>query len=143
MVHELAAKQEITELYARYAHHYDQGRAEEFGDLFTEAASFLPGPGRDPVTGREAITAMVRGAGTPNGTRHLVSTVMVDLGPAGTATGAAYVQAVTADERAVRLVTLGHYTDKFRYEGGAWRFHLHRYEPFTGAGLRGAVLAEP
>lgn len=138
---EPATRQEIAELYARYAHYYDEGRAEEFGALFTATATFVRGADLEPVAGRDAITVLVRQAGTPTGIRHLISSVIVDVGPGETASGSAYVQAVTVDEQAVRLVTLGRYTDEFWREDGIWRFHSHRYEPFTGAGLRGAVLA--
>ncbi|MEU6643571.1 nuclear transport factor 2 family protein [Saccharomonospora sp. NPDC046836] len=131
---------EIGELYARYAKYYDDGQGEKFGALFTSAATFVRGPGTDPVVGRDEIVELARSAGTP-GIRHFVSNVVVDPAPGKTATGSAYVQVVTADEEAVRLVTMGCYTDEFRYEDGSWRFHLHRYDPFTGAGLRGAVLA--
>ncbi|GAB3347665.1 nuclear transport factor 2 family protein [Amycolatopsis echigonensis] len=132
---------EIAELYGRYAHCFDEGRGEEFGELFTTTATFLRAPGAEPVTGRAAIAGLVAEARTPNGIRHLVSSVSVDDGSGDTASGTAYVQAVTVAEDSVRLVTLGRYLDEFRHEEGAWRFHVHRYEPFTGAGLRGAVLA--
>ncbi|PKW16526.1 nuclear transport factor 2 family protein [Saccharopolyspora spinosa] len=132
---------EIAELYARYAQYYDDGRAEQFGSLFTTTATFLRAPGTEPVTGRDAIAGLVRAAGTPTGIRHLISSMIVVAGPGDVASGSAYVQAVRVDEHAVRLVTLGRYTDEFRLEDGAWRFHVHSYEPFTAAGLRGAVLA--
>ncbi|QIZ37736.1 nuclear transport factor 2 family protein [Saccharopolyspora sp. ASAGF58] len=134
-------KPEIAELYARYAQYYDDGRAEEFGLLFTTTATFIRAPGAEPVTGRHAIADLVTAAGTPTGIRHLVSSVIVDSGLGEVAYGAAYVQVLAVDEDAVRLVTLGRYTDEFHYEDGAWRFHAHQYEPFTGAVLRGAILA--
>ncbi|MEV5302672.1 MULTISPECIES: nuclear transport factor 2 family protein [Amycolatopsis methanolica group] len=137
------SKPEIAELYGRYAQYYDDGRAQDFAALFTTTATFVRAPGTEPVMGRDAIASLVTDAGTPTGIRHLVSSVIVDEAPGEAALGAAYVQAVTVDENSIRLVTLGRYTDEFRYEDGRWRFHVHRYEPFTGTDLRGAVLAGP
>jgi uncharacterized protein (TIGR02246 family) len=134
---------EISGLYARYAHYYDSGRAEEFARLFTDDGVFVV-PGAEPVRGREAIAETARrGVAALPGVRHTVSTVLVDPVPGDSdgATGTAYVEAVTIEASVIRFVTAGCYTDTFALEEGRWRIREHRYEAFTGPGLRGTVLA--
>lgn len=136
---------EIGGLYARYAHYYDSGRAEEFAALFTVDGVFLV-RGREPVIGRAAIADTARrGLSEQPGVRHRISTILVDPvpGDATAATGAAYVEAVTLEQSAVRFVTAGRYTDTFALDDGCWRIREHSYEAFTGPELRGAVLAAP
>lgn len=129
-----------ADLYGRYAHLYDDGRADEFASLFTADALFTV-VGREPVRGRTAIAeAARRGVATLPGVRHLISSVAIDTAPDGaTATGRAYVQAVQVDGDSVRLVTLGRYTDRLVLHDGRWLIADHRYEPFSGEPARHAV----
>lgn len=132
-----------ADLYGLYAHHYDEGRAEEFAALFTPDGVFTVA-GRDPVQGRTAIAEAARaGRRALPGVRHLVSSVAVTQSPdATTATGQAYVQAVRVDGTTIRLVTLGRYTDHFVRDDGRWLIADHQYEPLTAPELRDAVIAE-
>jgi uncharacterized protein (TIGR02246 family) len=136
------ARQDITELYARYAQAHDQGQAEEFADLFTEDGVF--NAAAEPIRGRTALVAMVRAAtAAGGGLRHLMSAIMVDpvADAPDRATGAAYVQVVAIDDTGLRLITMGRYTDEFVLDNGRWRFRSHHYTPFTGSALRGAPIA--
>lgn len=134
------ARLELTELYARYTHAFDEGRADEVAELFAEDGAFLR-PGAEPVRGRPALAAMVRAAAERRtGNRHLVSAVVVDS-DGQAATGTAYVQVVSMTANALGLVAAGRYDDEFVHEQGAWRFRQRLFTPFTGPELAGATLA--
>ncbi|MEU7810892.1 nuclear transport factor 2 family protein [Pseudonocardia sp. NPDC049154] len=82
-----------ADLYGLYAHHYDEGRAAEFAQLFTDDAPFVTN-GVERARGRAAIEEMARtGRASLPGVRHLVSSVAVVV-DGDTAAGTAYVQAV-------------------------------------------------
>ena len=57
---ELAAREEIRELVARYAHHADAGRLAELVALFAEDG-LLQIDDREPLHGRDAILAFLAG----------------------------------------------------------------------------------
>ncbi|MDT7708905.1 MAG: hypothetical protein QOG20_4512 [Pseudonocardiales bacterium] len=119
----------LVELYARYTHAYDEGRADDVADLFTVDGEFAR-PGADPVRGRTDLAAMVRAsAARGTGNRHLVSAVVVEAGPDGTATGQAYVQ-VVGTTNGTRVVVMGRYDDDFAREHGRWRIRSRRFTPF-------------
>ncbi len=131
-------------LYGRYAQLYDSGRADEFAALFTRDGAFLV-DGAERARGRAAIATAARaGIAALPGVRHLISSIVVDVEADGeTASGAAYVLALTAAEDALRFVTHGRYVDRFVIEDGCWRIARHDFEPFTGPALRGAPLVLP
>jgi len=136
---------EIAGLYARYAHHYDSGRSQEFAALFTEDGVFRV-PGREPLVGRAAIAESARrGLAALPGVQHRICTILVEPVPGdpAAATGAAYVEAVLLAPSAITFVTAGRYTDTFALEGGCWRISEHSFQAFTGPELRGVVLAAP
>jgi ketosteroid isomerase-like protein len=117
---------ELVELYARYTHAYDEGRADDLADLFTADGEFVR-PGADPVRGRVDLAEMVRGsAARGTGNRHLVSAVVIEAGPDGTATGQAYVQVVSGPS----VIVMGRYDDDFAKEHGRWRIRSRRFTPF-------------
>ncbi len=123
---------EILELYARYTHTFDEGRAEQLGELFTADGQFTR-PGADPIRGRAALEAMVRAAAARGtGNRHLVSAVVIepppDDGP-GRAIGRAYVQVVGGAGR-FDPVAFGRYEDEFHHDGGRWRIRSRSFIPF-------------
>lgn len=143
-----ATRGQLTDVYARYTHAFDEGDADAVAALFTRDGEFVR-RGADPVQGREALAAMVRAAAARGaGTRHLVSGVLVAPGPEdatgpGTARGTAYVQVVAVGDDALRLIALGRYEDEFAVEDGAWRIRSRVFEAFTPAALGGAALAGP
>lgn len=142
-----ATRSELTDLYARYTHAFDEGDADAVATLFTREGEFIR-RGAAPVRGRDALAAMVRAAAARGaGTRHLVTGVLVRPAPAGatgpTAHGTAYVQVVAVGDDALRLVALGRYEDEFAVEDGAWRIRSRVFEAFTSPALGGATLAGP
>lgn len=135
-----AERHELTELYARYTHAFDEGQGEELAGLFTADGAFLRA-GAEPIRGPTALADMVRAAAArPARTRHLVSAILVTPHCA-TATGTAYVQVLTIAPDAVRLAAIGCYRDEFVRHHDQWRFRLRRFTPFTGAEISGSVLA--
>ncbi|WP_250282826.1 MULTISPECIES: nuclear transport factor 2 family protein [unclassified Frankia] len=142
VTHELdaAARQEITELYARYTHAFDDNSPQDLADLFTDDGTFVR-DGAEPVHGRAALAELVRGvAARGAGGRHLVSSVVVEPSATG-ASGSAYVQVISIGADTVRLVVIGRYHDEFARSEGRWRFRSRRFTSFTGAGLAGATIA--
>jgi uncharacterized protein (TIGR02246 family) len=130
---ELADHRELVELYARYTHAFDENRADDLAALFTDDGEFLR-PGAPPVSGAEALAAMVRAsAARGTGNRHLVSAVVVDVS-SDAGTGRAYVQVVSVTDDGVRPVAFGRYDDAFTRDGGRWRIRARRFTPFTGPG---------
>lgn len=131
---------EIHELYARYTHAYDDGRAVEVAELFSPDGEFHR-PGADPVRGRAELVELVEAATTRiPATRHLVTSVVIDPGPSdGTATGTAYIQLV-ATEDGGRLVTMGRYVDDFVRIDDIWRIRRRRFVPFQGAAASSGPL---
>ena len=119
----------LVELYARYTHAFDEGRADELSELFTADGQFLR-PGAEPVQGRMALAAMVRAAADRStGNRHLVSAVVVETGPDDRALGRAYVQVVSGTVP-FQPVAFGRYDDEFAVEDGRWRIRARSFVPF-------------
>lgn len=124
---ELAARETIRDLVARYAHAADTGRFEEVAALFT-TDGVLETPDRVEHRGREAIRALLAGAGkalaeataVPLIHHHVSSLRLAITGP-DDATGAAYFLAVT--ERGPDH--WGRYRDRYQRAGEGWRF-AHR-----------------
>lgn len=133
-------RQEITDLYARYSHAFDEGQADELAALFTEDGVFAR-EGGDPVTGRDGLAALVRGAAERiPGMRHFVSNILVEATESG-ARGRAYALALVVGETDVRLGTFGRYDDEFVRTPGGWRLRVRRFTPFLPTVLANAVLA--
>src|SRR5262249_49508292 len=98
---ELAAREEIRELVACYAHHADAGRLDELVALFTEDG-LLQIDDREPLRGRDAILAFL--ADTRSGARespaarfirHHVSSLRIDVSGRDNAAGSSYFLVVT------------------------------------------------
>ncbi|MEU4227822.1 nuclear transport factor 2 family protein [Nonomuraea sp. NPDC026600] len=133
-------RQEITDLYARYSHAFDECRADELAALFTEDGVFAR-EGAAPVAGRESLAALVRAAAErAPGMRHVVSNVLVEAA-AGGAVGRAYVVALVVGDTDLRLATFGRYDDEFVPTPEGWRLRVRRFTPFVPAVLANAVLA--
>lgn len=124
---ELAAREAVRELVARYAHLVDRGRIDEVVLLFT-ADGVLEANDLPPVRGREAIRAFLAGtkarlaaATTRPLIRHHVSSLTIDLTGPDAATAASYFFAVT--ERGPDH--WGRYRDRIVRVDGGWLF-AHR-----------------
>jgi uncharacterized protein (TIGR02246 family) len=115
----------IRNLIARAAQLADYGDVEEYASLFTEDGSWeFPGAplrGRaDILTGaRERRKQRVTGPGS--GTRHIISTVAVQVEDAGQATADSYFQFWRDTATSPTLFNMGQYHDVLRREDGAWR----------------------
>jgi uncharacterized protein (TIGR02246 family) len=119
---------EIYELYARYAHCYDFGRADELAALFTADGSFVR-PGLDRLQGREAIREYVaeRTAAAP-GCIHQTGNIYLEGREDGSVRGHAYAVVMRlAPGDVLRCRNLGFYDDEIVSTDGGWRFARRDY----------------
>jgi ketosteroid isomerase-like protein len=120
---ELAAREAVRDLVARYAHLVDRGRLDEVAALFTDDAVLEAGD-LPPARGRAAIRSLfadtggrLAAGGAPALIRHHVTSVQVDvLGP-DDAEAASYFQALTAGG----LDHWGRYRDRVVRRDAIWR----------------------
>jgi hypothetical protein len=127
---EVAAREEIRELVARYTHLGDGGRIEELTDLFDVDAVFETDSASEPLHGRAAIGEFLGGLATDHGDepgqtymRHHVTNLTIEFESDTVAAGAAY-WLVLSDNGLWRW---GRYRDSYRRtEGGPWRFARRR-----------------
>jgi uncharacterized protein (TIGR02246 family) len=120
---ELAARESIRDLVARYNANGDSGRFDPMLELFAEDA-VLEVPGRR-LEGRAAIRAFLAGVAAGEGgrprvrvLRHFTATLQIDLEDEGAARGRCYYQVLTEKG----LDHWGRYVDRYRREGGRWLF---------------------
>jgi len=129
---ELAAREAIRDLAARYNALGDAGRLGALCELFADDA-VLELDGRR-CAGRGAIRALFESAAeearSGDGVRllrHFTATHVIDLADAGRASGRLYYQVLT--ERG--LDHWGRYLDEYRVDAGRWRF-AHRRATVDG-----------
>ena len=125
---ELAAREEIRELVARYAHYADGGRFDELAALFTDDGE-LRIDDRPALRGRGAIRAFLGGtrddlAASPvvRAIRHHVTSHRIDVTAHEAASGACYFL-VMGDRGPDHW---GRYRDRYAVRDGAWRFAERR-----------------
>ena len=125
LVAQTAAELKIRNLIARIALLADQGDLDEYVDQFTEDAVWaFPG---GPRQGRQDIRsgAEERRAGGVTGpgsnTRHVITTVSVQLGGEDAATADSYFLFYQHTTTAPTLFNMGHYHDTFTRHGDVWR----------------------
>ncbi|MDD3797799.1 MAG: nuclear transport factor 2 family protein [Novosphingobium sp.] len=115
----------IRNLIARMAHIADRGAVEDYAPMMTPDARWIL-PTGDETVGPEEMMAGVRArraggtAGPGSGTRHLITTVTVEV-DGDTARGWSYWLYVTTGSDP-KILMNGLYTDTFRRTGGGWRF---------------------
>ncbi len=123
---EVAAREEIRDLVARYNAKGDAGRFEEMLELFCEDA-VLEVPRQPEMRGREAIRGLFEGVATRTGSggghrasyiRHFTATLQIDFDSPTDARGRAYYQVLTDHG----LDHWGRYVDRYRLDGDRWRF---------------------
>ena len=126
---EVAAREQIRELVARYNHHGDAGRIEALLDLFTDEAELEIREGPTYV-GREQlrslfsnVTPPARDSSSPP-TRiwHHTSTLVIDLENEIHAQGSCYFAVLT--QRG--LDHWGRYRDQYECVERCWRFRRRR-----------------
>lgn len=130
---ELAARESIRDLVARYNANGDSGRFDAMLALFTEDA-VLEVPERS-FTGRAAIRGFFESVSAGEGDRprvrairHYTATLQIDLESQREARGRCYYQVLTE----AGLDHWGRYVDRYRREDGRWLF-AHRAVSVDGA----------
>ncbi|MGI9603005.1 MAG: nuclear transport factor 2 family protein [Acidimicrobiales bacterium] len=124
------AELEIRNLVARYCHAYDQGRVDEYCELFVEDASFQVPPditadGADQI--REKIAAGAVGAPPA---QHVTYNTVIDVGDDGSAKGwSDFMYVAAGPENTISIV--GRYLDDFVLHDGTWKFQRRQVE-FVG-----------
>jgi ketosteroid isomerase-like protein len=126
---ELAAREAIRDLVARYAHAADRGRLDDLCALF-DADGVLRIDEREPLVGPDAIRAFLGATQTSVRSetrsaliRHHVSNLLITMEGCQSATGVSYFFVVT--ERGPDH--WGRYCDRYRPDGaGGWRFAERR-----------------
>jgi uncharacterized protein (TIGR02246 family) len=119
----LEDREEIRELYARYALTIDNGAYEDWIDCFTEDGVFESSrlgihSGREGLRGFTAIYRESLGGAQ---VRHVITNVTFKLeGEYGT--GTCYLVYYHCKDGRVQQAAVGHYQDTLRKSGGRWRF---------------------
>jgi len=120
---ELAAREGIRDLVARYNANGDSGRFAAMLELFTQDAVLGVPEGR--LEGRAAIGAFLEGVAAGAGgrppvrlLRHFTATLQIDLESETRARGRCYYQVLTE----AGLDHWGRYVDRYRCEEGRWLF---------------------
>jgi len=134
----MLAKEQIRDLAHRYHLYSEGGRAAEQEELFTaEAVMEIVWPDRtETFAGRDEVMSIFRWAGEKVGAqggtpstgrryaRHHLTTHQIDLQDATSATGRWYFAVVVPDG----LDHWGRYLDRYRCDGGVWRFAHRRVQ---------------
>lgn len=130
----------VTEIYARYAHAFDDARAHDCAALFVADGTFAS-QGRTPITGHEALEAFFTQATTRSpGARHFTSNIILDAVGPDRVDGSAYVMVLRITDDSVRLSSLGVYRDEFVRTDRGWLIQSRHFAPAIPEALAGAVL---
>ena len=120
-VQELADREEIRELIARYAHRVAHG--ESNADLFTDDGLFITRiPGRPVQTlGSEAIITLYQEARSrPDHPLPMIHNYLISISD-DEATGLCSNE-LRITENGRSIIASGYYEDKYRRENGRWKF---------------------
>ena len=122
----VVAELALRNLLARYCHCYDQGRVDEYCELFTEDGEFrtpdILAQGRDEIRAKIAV-----GAATAPPAQHVTYNTAIEVDGEGHASGRSDFMYVGAgSENSIRI--LGRYIDEFVREEGIWRFRRRTVE---------------
>ena len=116
-----AAEAEIRKLMALYCHTWDDGRAEDYCDLFTEDGEFNNGDvvckGRD-----ELMTKIARGAQGFPPAQHVTYNSAIDIHGATAEAVSDFMFITKADDGKVRIQAAGRYYDQLVRTPAGWRF---------------------
>lgn len=120
-------REEIRELYARYAHTIDAGRFDEWIDCFTSDGAFeSPRFGRH--VGRDGLrkfTAIYKDAlGGAKSVHQMSNVTFVVRGDR--ASGGCYLAAYHCKDGRAELSAVGRYIDKLRKVDGHWKFETRQ-----------------
>ena len=121
-VQELADREEIKELTARYAHGVARGEGAKVAELFTDDGVFinrLPDQPPTEVRGRAALqkfyATIKRNTALPCIHNHLITLA----GDEASGTCSIEVRITTKQQS---MIGSGYYEDRFRRENGHWKF---------------------
>ena len=117
----------IHQLLGRYGHTIDQGRWDEFADLFVPEASidYQGGSGRTIVQGRDEVVAWFRSVEAANPPAHHVTNIVVDdqADPAGRVdVHSKFIAPFTRPQHVPRRLYGGDYHDVVVKTDLGWRF---------------------
>ncbi len=129
----LADREEIRELYARYAHSIDAAQFDEWVECFTEDGVF-ESPRLGKHRGRDGLRkfcAMYKESWGGAKPMHLMSNVSIAVN-GDRAAGGCYLAYFHCKAGKAEFSAVGHYTDKLRKVNGRWRFE-HRQVAIDGA----------
>ncbi len=124
---ELASREAIRDLIARYTLAGDRGRSTELADLFAVDGALDVGDHGGRWTGRaeivrqlDAVADRVASAGTsPGPVRHHVSSLVIDVSSPSEASASSYFLVLTA----IGIDHWGRYRDRLTTDdAGRWRF---------------------
>jgi len=125
---ELAARESIRDLVARYNSNGDTGRFDEVVDLFAPDAVMVAGEGREKV-GQDQIRSIFTSAkenarfgDNPVYLRHMTATHQIDVVDASSARGRCYYIVLTA----IGVDHWGRYIDEYKTVDGRWKFARRR-----------------
>lgn len=117
----------IRNLIARMAHVVDRGAVEDYAPMLAPDARWIM-PTGDPTVGPEAIMQGVRArrtagsAGPGSGTRHVITTVTVEVGGDGDSAHAWSYWLYLSTGSDPKILMNGLYTDTFRRTADGWLF---------------------
>jgi ketosteroid isomerase-like protein len=116
-------REQIRELYARYAHTIDNGQWNEWLDCFTEdgvfeSSRFGRHAGREGLRRFTAIYKESLGGAKPI---HMMTNIAFSVN-GDVATGGCYLAYFHCLNGKGVLSAIGHYTDRLRKVGGQWKF---------------------
>ena len=123
-VQELADREEIRELIARYAHRVAHG--ESNAELFTDDGVFIvriPGRPVQETSGREKIDKLYKEAGShPGHSLPMIHNYLLSISD-NEATGLCSNELRTT-ENGRSIIASGYYEDTYRRESGHWKFAI-------------------
>ncbi len=120
-------REQIRELYARYAFTIDNGQFDEWVSCFTEDGVFdSPRLGRHSgPAGLRRFTQIYKESLAGAQVRHMMDNLTFQI-EGDRATGACYLTYYHCKEGKAELAAIGHYRDELRKVGGRWLFASRR-----------------
>ncbi len=121
---------QILELYARYAHCFDNGESDQWAGLFTPDATFTVRRGADAqpweLHGTAELAAMVRDRHEnrfgKRGIRHAMTNIVAEATEYGATGTAYYIEMRVGDGQPAQVTSTGRYLDELTTGPGGWRF---------------------
>ncbi|MCK9519097.1 MAG: nuclear transport factor 2 family protein [Dehalococcoidia bacterium] len=111
----------IQQLYARYNHAIDFGRADEWAACFTADGVFSSGASGE-FTGTEALSAFAKGFAERIKARHWINNLVLEASDEG-AQGSCYLQLLRlGGDTPASILTTGVYEDTLVCTPEGWKF---------------------